>query len=98
MKRTKLVWVGMLCASAAVGAQTDCTAKDSNVEFIFAKYRGTPRLTDCRDLDLHDAVYDPSTKTLKLDFTPGPNAALAVDGKPVEIGTSGERRTIEIKR
>ena len=63
----------------------------SYLEFIFAKYRGTPHLTDCRDLDLHDAVYDPSTKTLKLDFTPGPNAALAVDGKPVAIKGAGRQ-------
>lgn len=68
----------------------------SYLEFIFAKYRGTPRLTDCRDLDLHDAVYDPSTKTLKLDFTPGPNAALAVDGKPVAIKGAG-RQSIMVR-
>ena len=68
----------------------------SYLEFIFAKYRGTPRLTDCRDLDLHDAVYDPSTKTLKLDFTPGPNAALAVDGKPVAIKGAG-RQIINVR-
>ena len=69
----------------------------SAVEYALHRLYGSPYVTDCRDVFVHDATYDPRTKTVKLDFTPGANAALAVGGKPVEIkGTS--RQTVEVSQ
>lgn len=69
----------------------------SYLAYVFAKYRNTPTLTDCRDVDLHDAVYDPATKTLTLDVTPGERARLAVNGKALALGAAGVRTRLEVR-
>ena len=69
----------------------------SFLEFVFAKYRNTPRITDCRDMDLHDAVFDPATGVLSIDATSGANGSLAIDGHAVEGLRPGVRTKKEIK-
>ena len=74
----------------------------SYLEYVYAAMAATPRISDCRDLDLHDAAYDPATGELTLDFTPGAEAALAVTprgGEAVRIDVSrpGERRTVRME-
>ena len=69
----------------------------SFLEFVFAKYRRTPRITDCRDMDLHDAVFDPATGVLAIDATSGANGALAVEGESVEGFRPGVRTRKELK-
>ena len=69
----------------------------SFLEFVFAKYRNTPRITDCRDMDLHDAVFDPATGVLSIDATSGANGSLAVNGHAVEGLRPGVRTKKEIK-
>ena len=71
----------------------------SYLEYVYAAMAGTPKISDCRDVNLHDAAYDPATGELTLDFTPGAEAALAVTpkgGGPVRIDVSrpGERRKV----
>ncbi|MDO5318673.1 MAG: hypothetical protein Q4G65_08615 [bacterium] len=63
----------------------------SYLEYVLHRLTPSPVITDCRDVDLHGATYDAATKTLTLDFTPGPQAALAVEGKPVSFPRNGER-------
>ena len=63
----------------------------SYLEYVLHRLAQSPVITDCRDIDLHNATYDAATKTLALDFTPGPQAALAVDGKPVSFPRKGAR-------
>lgn len=69
----------------------------SYLEYVYAYLAGTPHISDCRDVNLHDAVYDPATGELTLDFTPGPEAALAVSfggrcAAAIDVSRAGERR------
>jgi hypothetical protein len=62
----------------------------------------TPRISDCRDVDVHDAVYDPASRELVIDFTPGERASLAVSvkggkWKPVDVSRPGERRRFAMR-
>ena len=68
----------------------------SFIEFTLHRLTHSPKVTDCRDVNVHDAQYDPATGVLTLDVTPGAFAALAVDGKPLALPGSG-RRKIEVK-
>ncbi len=51
----------------------------SYLEYVYAAMSNTPRISDCRDVTLHDAVFDPVTGELTFDYTPGENASLAVE-------------------
>ena len=66
-------------------------------EYALHVIAGSPTITDCRDIDLHDAVYDPVGKLLTLDFTPGENAVLAVEGRRLGNLAPG-RRTLQTIR
>ena len=50
----------------------------SYLEFVYHRLAGSPLIADCRDLTLHDAVFDPASGELRLDVTPGARPALAV--------------------
>ena len=50
----------------------------SYMEYVLARLAGSPRLSDCRAVDLHDATWDPKARRLKLSYTPGPGARLAI--------------------
>ena len=63
------------------------------MEYSLQKIASAPRITDCRDVCLHDATYNPKRKRLVLDVTPGVNAVLAVEGQPVEGLMPGCRTT-----
>ena len=69
----------------------------SYLEYVLHRLAQSPVITDCRDVNLHNATYDAATKTLALDFTPGPQAALAVDGKPVSCSRRRGRVQSTIK-
>lgn len=45
---------------------------------------------------VHDATYDPATKTVVLDVTPGERGSISVAGRAVELSGKGRRR-IEVK-
>lgn len=73
----------------------------SYLEYVYAAMAGTPLLSDCRDVDLHDAVYDPADGVLTLDFTPGARAALRVRSRggretAVDVSRPGERRLVRM--
>ena len=72
----------------------DWPAMDSGsfIEWTLHRLHGSPYITDCRDMFVHDATYDPATKTVVLDVTPGENGALAVSGRIVPLEGSGRRR------
>ncbi len=64
----------------------------SYLDYTLARLSGAPTITDCRGVNLHNAVWDASTHTLTLDVTPGMAASLAVNGKPVSL--AGTKRQI----
>ena len=66
------------------------------IEYVLHRLSGSPAITDCRDVYLHNATYDPAKGIVRLDVTPGRAAALAVAGRPVALGKPGERKVIEI--
>ena len=68
------------------------------IEYVLRRLSDGPVITDCRDVYLHDASYDPAKKCLRLDVTPGPDAALSVAGRPVALGNPGVRGTLELAR
>jgi len=70
----------------------------SYIEYTLHRLYKSPVLTDCRGVYLHDASWDPKTGELSLDVTPGPAAALAVNGKPVKLGSPGSRRKILVSK
>ena len=79
--------------------RTDWPGMDtcSYVEYIYHRLTGSPVVTDCRGVNLHDAQYDVKTRTLTLDFTPVTKyAALAVDGVPLAGLAVGKRETRKI--
>ena len=79
--------------------RTDWPGMDtcSYVEYIYHRLTGSPVVTDCRGVNLHDAQYDVKTRTLTLDFTPvTKDAALAVDGTPLAGLAVGRRETRKI--
>ena len=69
----------------------------SFLEFVFAKYRSTPRITDCRDMDLHDAWYDPASGMFGFEATAGERGVLEIGGKRVEGLVPGVRVRKEFK-
>lgn len=76
--------------------RTDWPGMDtcSYVEYIYHRLIGSPVVTDCRGVNLHDAQYDVKTRTLTLDFTPvTKDAALAVNGVPLAELVVGRRET-----
>ena len=42
------------------------------------RLHGSPYVTDCRYVFVHDAMYNSKTKTVEFSFTSGANSALAV--------------------
>lgn len=69
----------------------------SYMEYILAKLAGSPRISDCRGVYLHDAIWDPASRKLKLDYTPGPGARLAVRApkgpeRALPVAPAGTRR------
>lgn len=79
--------------------RTDWPGMDtcSYVEYIYHRLTGSPVVTDCRGVNLHDAQYDVKTRTLTLDFTPvTKDAALAVDGVRLAGLAVGKRETRKI--
>jgi len=64
----------------------------SFIEYTLHRLTHSPTVTDCRDTHVHDAQYDPKTEVLTLDVTPGANAALAVDGRPVPMRGRARQR------
>ena len=50
------------------------------IEYVLHRLSGSPAITDCRDVYLHNATYDPAKGIVRLDVTPGRAAALAVAG------------------
>ena len=73
----------------------------SYMEYILAKLSGSPRISDCRDVYLHDAIWNPKSRELKLDYTPGPKARIIIDNggakKEVPPTTAGTRRKVTLK-
>ena len=74
----------------------------SYLEYVYAAMSDTPRISDCRDVDVHDAVYDPVSRELVIDFTPGERASLAVSvkggkWKSVDVSHPGERRRFAMR-
>ncbi|MBR0458105.1 MAG: hypothetical protein IJJ26_02600 [Victivallales bacterium] len=43
----------------------------SYIEYALHRIVDSPSISDCRDLNLQDAVFDPATKTLTLKYLPG---------------------------
>ena len=76
----------------------DWPAMDSGsfIEWTLHRLHGSPYVTDCRDMFVHDATYDPATKTVVLDVTPGERGSISVAGRAVELSGKGRRR-IEVK-
>ncbi len=67
----------------------------SYLAYTLSRLTRAPTITDCRGVNLHNAVWDSNTCTLTLDVTPSDTAALAVNGKPVSLnGTS--RQTVKL--
>ncbi len=73
----------------------------SYMEYILAKLAGSPRISDCRDVYLHDAIWNPKSRELKLDYTPGPKARIIIDNggtkKEVPPAPVGTRREFTLK-
>ncbi len=57
----------------------------SYLDYTLARLSKSPTITDCRGGNLHNAVWNTENHTLTLDVTPGPTAALAVNGRPVSF-------------
>ena len=72
----------------------------SYMEYILAKLAGSPRIADCRDIYLHDAIWNPKSRELKLDYTPGPKATIVIDAggqrKVVDPAPAGIRRKVTL--
>lgn len=68
----------------------DWPAMDSGsfIEWTLHRLYRSPYVTDCRDAFVHDAVYDPKTKTVTLDVTPGERCRIAVAGRDVPLRPS----------
>ena len=68
----------------------DWPAMDSGsfIEWTLHRPYRSPYVTDCRDAFVHDAVYDPKTKTVTLDVTPGERCRIAVAGRDVPLRPS----------
>ena len=69
----------------------------SYMEYVLARLAGSPRISECRQANVHDARWDPAARTLALDYTPGPRARLAVTSgaRTIDLPTvpAGTRRT-----
>ena len=69
----------------------------SYMEYILARLADSPRITECRQSNVHDARWDPSTRKLTIDYTPGKDARITVTSgtRTIDLPTSpaGSRRT-----
>ena len=72
----------------------DWPAMDSGsfIEWTLHRLHGSPYITDCRDMFVHDATYDPATQKVVLDVTPGERGSISVAGRAVELSGKGRRR------
>lgn len=69
----------------------------SYLEYVLHGVAGSPVITDCRGVDLHDARFDPATRTLTIEATAtSRDARIAVDGKPLEGLAANERKTLTV--
>ena len=69
----------------------------SYMEYILARLADSPRITECRQSNVHDARWDPSARKLTIDYTPGKDARITVTSgtRTIDLPTSpaGSRRT-----
>jgi len=69
------------------------------MEYALARIADAPKITNCRNLKLHEATWDPVQQQLTMEFTPGADARLAVNGRSLANLTPGrlEVRTVSFK-
>jgi len=63
------------------------------MEYALARIADAPLITDCRNVELHEATWNPARRKLTLEFTPSHGAGLAVNGRPLADLAAGRRET-----